>query len=76
MINLNKYTILFLIVFFLNGCSTIKENLTLKKKSNVDQFLVEKKNPLVLPPNFEELPIPITLITQDPEVEKKMKILI
>ena len=29
--NLNKYTIFFLIVFLFSGCSTIKDNLSLKK---------------------------------------------
>jgi hypothetical protein len=28
------------------------------KKNNSDEFLVEKKNPLVLPPEFDELPEP------------------
>ena len=68
--NLNKYTIFFLMVFLFSGCSTIKDNLSLKKNSGVDQFLVEKKDPLVLPPDFEELPVPTTLTTQDTEVEK------
>tara|TARA_B100001057_G_scaffold401180_1_gene412593 strand:+ start:661 stop:918 length:258 start_codon:yes stop_codon:yes gene_type:complete len=37
----------------------MKEGLTLKKKSDgADEFLVEKKNPLVLPPEFNELPAP------------------
>ena len=30
----------------------------MQKKDNTDEFLVEKKNPLKLPPNFDELPIP------------------
>ena len=30
----------------------------LKKKDNTDEFLVEKKNPLKLPPDFEDLPVP------------------
>ena len=35
-----------------------KDALTLKKRSNSDEFLVEKKSPLVLPPSYGELPIP------------------
>ncbi len=31
---------------------------TLKKKQSGDEFLVEKKNPLVLPPDFGKLPLP------------------
>ena len=30
----------------------------MQKKNNSDEFLVEKKNPLKLPPNFDELPVP------------------
>ena len=29
-----------------------------KKKDGSDAFLVEKKAPLVMPPNYDELPIP------------------
>ena len=43
---------------FLVGCNSIKDGLTLKKKTGADEFLVEKKNPLVLPPEFNELPTP------------------
>ena len=32
--------------------------MTLKKKSSGDEFLVEKKSPLVLPPEYGELPLP------------------
>ena len=31
---------------------------SMKKKNNTDQFLIEKKSPLVLPPDFDELPEP------------------
>ena len=33
-------------------------NLTLKKRNTADEFLVEKKNPLVLPPVYGDLPLP------------------
>ena len=53
---------LILILIFLNSCSTAKDVLTGKKKSNEsDQFLIKKKNPLILPPDFELLPEPKTL---------------
>lgn len=46
------------ISIFLTGCGTIKEGFVGKKKNNSDEFLVEKKNPLVLPPDFDDLPTP------------------
>ena len=51
--------LLILITFsFLAGCQNVKDGLTLQKRSNADEFLVKKKNPLVLPPEFRELPTP------------------
>ena len=43
---------------YLFGCKNIKDGLTLKKQSNADEFLVKKKNPLVLPPDYGKLPTP------------------
>ena len=48
----------FLILIFLNSCGTIVEGLGGTKKKGSDEFLVEKKSPLVLPPSFGELPEP------------------
>jgi hypothetical protein len=60
--NLNKLTILLLslIFIFLHGCQSVQDNLSLKKKESSEEFLVEKKNPLVLPPNFGDLPKPLS----------------
>ena len=48
----------FLILLFLNSCGTIAEGLGGSKKKGNQEFLVEKKSPLVLPPSFGELPEP------------------
>ena len=48
----------FLIILFLNSCSTVAEGLGGSKKKGSNEFLVEKKSPLVLPPSFGELPEP------------------
>ena len=53
-----KNFILFNILLFLISCGTVKEAFVNQKKNNTDEFLVEKKSPLVMPPDFEELPIP------------------
>ena len=42
----------------LSACETAREGFTLKKKDNSDEFLVEKKNPLAMPPNYNDLPEP------------------
>ena len=48
----------FLILLFFNSCGTVAEGLGGSKKKGSDEFLVEKKSPLVLPPSFGELPEP------------------
>ena len=56
---LYKYiTIILLSAVFLTSCNSIKKTLTGAKKESVDEFLVKKKNPLILPPNFDDLPKP------------------
>ena len=55
----NLVIISLLIPLFLNSCGTVAEGLGgSKKKGNNQEFLVEKKSPLVLPPSFGELPEP------------------
>jgi hypothetical protein len=54
-----NYILLFI---FLVSCSntfdSVKRGLTGAKKSSADEFLVKKKDPLILPPDFENLPTP------------------
>ena len=58
MIFLKKLFLFFVMIFILSSCQSIRENLSMKKKDSVDEFLVEKKNPLVVPPEFSKLPVP------------------
>ncbi len=60
---MNKETIkLILALIALNlllGCQSLKEGLEGSKKSkSAEEFLIQKKNPLVLPPDFSKLPTP------------------
>ena len=50
--------VIFLTLLLLNACGTIAEGLGGSKKKGSDEFLVEKKAPLILPPSFGELPEP------------------
>ena len=56
----NKFALLifFGLLFLLSSCQSAKEGLTGGKKNNTDEFLVQKKNPLVLPPDYNDLPLP------------------
>ena len=66
---------LFIILIALGACQNVRDGLTGKKKNNSDEFLVQKKNPLVLPPEFEKLPIPQTLKKKNKEEEIDFKVL-
>ena len=50
--------ILLKLIFIFQSCGTIKEGFTNQKKNSSDEFLVEKKSPLVMPPEYNDLPIP------------------
>ena len=56
--------------------STAKEAFVNQKKNNTDEFLVEKKSPLVMPPDYHELPIPKEKIEQADINENEFKTLI
>ena len=55
---LTKIFILIAITLLFTSCGTIKEGFINQKKTSGDEFLVEKKSPLVMPPDFNELPVP------------------
>ena len=46
------------IILFLASCGSVKEGFSSQKKNNSDEFLVEKKSPLIMPPDYNELPVP------------------
>ena len=58
---MKKINLLFILgisLIILSGCNTVKKGFKNPKKNSSDEFLVEKKSPLVMPPEFNELPIP------------------
>ena len=55
-----KNLIIIIVLIFVYSCSGAKDALQGKKRSEQsDEFLVEKKNPLELPPDFGDLPVPM-----------------
>ena len=55
-----KLIFIFISAAFLYSCSGATDALQGKKRSEQsDEFLVEKKNPLELPPDYGELPLPV-----------------
>jgi hypothetical protein len=53
-----KLLVILKLIFLLAACNTVKEGFSSQRKNNSDEFLVEKKSPLVMPPEFNELPVP------------------
>ena len=71
-------SIYFLLIglFLLISCSGLKDAgkvLRNEKVITTDEFLVKKRNPLVLPPNFEDLPEPGSKTQIKENEEEKIK---
>ena len=61
-----KIIIFLFLTLFLFSCTGAKDALQGKKRSEQsDEFLVEKKNPLTVPPDINELPEPLDQEEQD-----------
>ena len=71
-----KKFILLTHILLLASCNTVNNALTNPKKNSTDEFLVEKKSPLVMPPDYNELPIPKEKIEQTDINENEFKTLI
>ena len=56
--------------------NTVNNALTNPKKNSTDEFLVEKKSPLVMPPDYNELPIPNENNEQKDKNDSEFKTLI
>ena len=71
---MKKILIFIYISFLLSSCGSTGDAFKLKKKTNADEFLVEKKSPLILPPDYGKLPVPengLILVEADEDEEIK-----
>ena len=65
-----KIFLFFVLLNFLAACQSTKDAFTLKKKNSGDEFLIEKKSPLVLPPEYGELPTPDSQVIKNDSKNK------
>ena len=69
---LNK--IIIIIFFLITACAgsleNIKKGLGGQKRTSTDEFLVKKKDPLVMPPKWKDLPTPGQNMKLDDDVEE------
>ena len=68
-----KKLILLSFISFITSCGTLKEGFSNQKKNNNDEFLVEKKSPLIMPPDYNELPEPNSESNQAISEENSIK---
>ena len=80
---MNKFKIIIIcsiISIIISSCTTLTEGLSGKKKDGSDVFLVKKKNSLVIPKDYNELPEPVdndkNTSNSDDELNQNVKLLI
>ena len=59
------------LIFFVISCNSfdsVKRGLTGEKVTSTDEFLIKKKDPLVMPPDYENLPTPDERIAAKEEI--------
>lgn len=73
---MKKINFLLIFFIFLYSCGGLKEAgkvIRNEKIKTTDEFLVKKRNPLVLPPNYEEIPRPGSIKETKQNEEDKLK---
>lgn len=73
---MRKINFLIIIFFILVSCSGLKEAgkvLRNEKLTTTDEFLVKKKEPLILPPDYKKLPTPGSLTENKLDEKEKIK---
>ena len=75
---INKlYIIVLTFLFIVSACAKLSEGMTGSKRSkSFDEFFVHKKKPLVLPPDFNDMPMPKSTQkkqTQDNDIEDLLR---
>ena len=66
---MKNFFLMIIILIFTTSCQAVKDGLTMQKKNNSDEFLIKKKNPLILPPDYDKLPEPSNSELKDKKKE-------
>ena len=75
MTKLKIFFIYFLLVIMVSSCGTVKKAFDSERKNSSDEFLVEKRSPLSLPPEFDKLPTPNDKILKNEEEKNEIEFL-
>ena len=68
--NFKNFLLIIIISLFSMSCSSVKNAFDPKRKNTSEEFLVEKKSPLSIPPDFEKLPVPKSKIKEEEEIDE------
>ena len=55
---INLLLLIILSTILLLNCSSVQKAFDPQNKNTSEEFLIEKKSPLSMPPSYEELPVP------------------
>ena len=73
---MKRFNLHFIFIFaLLASCSSVKDSLQ-SNKNNSDEFLVEKKSPLLMPPDYNDLPVPNSEDVKNKDENNQVKKLI
>ena len=56
--NIKSSLLIIFSTILISSCGTVQKAFDPQNKNTSEEFLVEKKSPLSIPPSFEELPVP------------------
>ena len=56
--NIKSLFLIIISTILISSCGSVQKAFDPQNKNTSDEFLVEKKSPLSMPPSFEELPVP------------------
>jgi len=70
---MKNFWLLIGVFLFIVSCGDVGKILRNEKIKTTDEFLVKKKGPLVLPPNYEEIPKPDTIKNKTENNQNKIK---
>ena len=76
MMIIKKYNQIFVLVILsllISNCNTLKKTFDPERKNSSEEFLIEKKSPLSMPPKFDELPVPQTSVKEDQDQNEDIK---
>lgn len=68
----HKVILVFMLVLFASSCTTLKKGLGVEK-DKPNEFLIEKRDPIILPPNYKILPPNSKTVNENKGADNSLK---